>query len=877
MAQRYQAQMVAHRRASTLFPMAVMFGALAITTVVVLGATFGPQWGLTLGKVTAFLFLAQFFLDPFTDLPEIYSDTQTAIAGWRKILAVLDLPTEIAEPSPGVTLEGGALDVRADDVRYAYPDGGLVLHGISLHVPAGAHVAIVGETGCGKTTFAKLLTRLADPREGRIEVNGVDLREVAPASRRTAIRMVPQDGFLFDATLRDNVRYGREGSTDRDVETAFEELGLGDWVRVAARGPRHDRGRARRGDVGGRAPVGGARARADGLARPADPGRGHQRRGPGHRAAHQRGTAPAGRRDAPWSRSRTGSPPRRAPTTCSSSTRGASSRRGRTPTWPGAGDATPSSTAAGWATRRRPRPVSDFIDGLRSSAAASLFPTEGTLTLAGLHAPVEVRRDAWGVPYLQAAALDDLWFAQGVLTAGERLFQLDLLLRAANGRLSEVFAERTLADDRFARTWASTGRARRWRRGGRSATARCTGALPRGRVRVDRAPCRRRRSSTRCWICAPELPAGRAPRGRRRSPTWRGDCRATGTSELLPRVDPRARGRRGRGALLPSPPSDQPAVTPGGALHGAIFDALPRTPGQGSNDWVVAGSRTASGKPLLANDPHLPAIQPGVWVEFHLSAPGYRARGVALTFSPGRPAGHHRASRLGRHERQRRRAGPLRRSDSDEDGTAAAYGDAWEPLTVHHETIAVRGSDARHLSTVRATRHGPLLDTFVSGIESPELVALPPEPAYALRWTGADGAGIRPSLAVDAAPPPTSRRSARPCWTVECPGQNFVYADVDGTIGYACSGPFPRCAAPATAPSPVPGWTDEHEWDGRDRRVEDLPWSANPARGFLVTANNRIHDDAYPHLIGHDFHAPYRARRIAERLESRPARTTSRR
>ena len=100
-AQRYQAQMVAHRRASTLFPMAVMFGALAITTVVVLGATFGVQWGLTLGKVTAFLFLAQFFLDPFTDLPEIYSDTQTAIAGWRKILAVLDLPIEIAEPVAG--------------------------------------------------------------------------------------------------------------------------------------------------------------------------------------------------------------------------------------------------------------------------------------------------------------------------------------------------------------------------------------------------------------------------------------------------------------------------------------------------------------------------------------------------------------------------------------------------------------------------------------------------------------------------------------------------------------------------------------------------------------------------------------------------------
>jgi ATP-binding cassette subfamily B protein len=105
-----------------------------------------------------------------------------------------------------------------------------VLHGISLHVAAGANVAIVGATGCGKTTFAKLLTRLADPVGGRITVGGVDLRQIAPASRREAVRMVPQDGFLFDGTVRENVRFGREGATDRDVDTALEELGLGEWV-----------------------------------------------------------------------------------------------------------------------------------------------------------------------------------------------------------------------------------------------------------------------------------------------------------------------------------------------------------------------------------------------------------------------------------------------------------------------------------------------------------------------------------------------------------------------------------------------------------------------------------------------------------------------
>jgi putative ABC transport system ATP-binding protein len=227
---RYRAQMVAHRRASTLFPISVMFWALALASVVIVGAINGHSWGLTIGRVTAFLFLAQLFLDPFSDLPEIYSETQTAIAGWRKILSVLDLPVEIQEPEAGVELPRGALEVEADDVRYAYPGSDRVLHGITLRVAPGANVAIVGATGCGKTTFAKLLTRLADPVDGTIRIGGVDLREVAPTSRREAVRMVPQDGFLFDGTVRENVRFGREGASDRDVDTAFEELGLGAWI-----------------------------------------------------------------------------------------------------------------------------------------------------------------------------------------------------------------------------------------------------------------------------------------------------------------------------------------------------------------------------------------------------------------------------------------------------------------------------------------------------------------------------------------------------------------------------------------------------------------------------------------------------------------------
>ena len=227
---RYDAEVVAHFRAATLWPLSTVFYAISLAMIIALGAWFGVSWGLTFGSATAFLFLADIFLSVFQDIPEIYSETQTAIAGWRKILAVLDLPIEVEEPAEGVALPSGALSVLADDVRYRYRTGPEVLHGISFPVSPGAHVAIVGQTGCGKSTFVKLLARLADPTEGDVRIDDLDLRQVEPTSRRARIRIVPQDGFLFDTTVRENVRYGREDATDRDIETAFEELGLGGWV-----------------------------------------------------------------------------------------------------------------------------------------------------------------------------------------------------------------------------------------------------------------------------------------------------------------------------------------------------------------------------------------------------------------------------------------------------------------------------------------------------------------------------------------------------------------------------------------------------------------------------------------------------------------------
>ncbi|MGV3760477.1 MAG: ABC transporter ATP-binding protein [Actinomycetota bacterium] len=226
----YRAQMGAAKWFSVMFPLADLFGALALAAVVAVGAVNGPGWGLGFGELVAFVFLVNLLLMPVAELTEILDQTQTAIAGWRKILGVLATPIDVVEPDPGQPLPAGPLAVDLQGVRFSYRTGDEVLRGIDLHLPAGSSTAVVGETGSGKTTVAKLLCRLADPTHGTVRVGGIDLAEVAPDSRRSAIRMVPQDGFLFDATLYENVRLGRLDATRDDVRGAFEVLGLGAWL-----------------------------------------------------------------------------------------------------------------------------------------------------------------------------------------------------------------------------------------------------------------------------------------------------------------------------------------------------------------------------------------------------------------------------------------------------------------------------------------------------------------------------------------------------------------------------------------------------------------------------------------------------------------------
>ncbi|KRB75936.1 multidrug ABC transporter ATP-binding protein [Nocardioides sp. Root190] len=193
----------------------------------------GLAWGegITAGEVLAFAFLVTLFVGPVQMGTQILTDAQNAIAGWRRVIGILDTPADLVDPGPdGQRLPQGAIDVRFDAVSFAYPGGSEVLSDIDLVIPAGQRVAVVGETGSGKSTIAKLLTRLMDPSRGRVLLDGIDLREVAETALRSSVVLVPQEGFLFDDTLAANVRYGRLGATADDIREAAETIGLGDWL-----------------------------------------------------------------------------------------------------------------------------------------------------------------------------------------------------------------------------------------------------------------------------------------------------------------------------------------------------------------------------------------------------------------------------------------------------------------------------------------------------------------------------------------------------------------------------------------------------------------------------------------------------------------------
>lgn len=225
------AMVYAGRISAVLFPSGELFSVLTVAAVLVAGVALGPASGLTAGELVAFVFLVNLFLQPVAEFTDIIDQTQTAVAGWRRVLDLLDTPIDLPDPEPGVTLPDGPPALVVDGVTFAYSGTREpVLHDVSLCIDAGRRVALVGATGSGKTTLAKLLARLADPGSGRILVHGVDVREVAPASLRRTMVMVPQEGFLFDTTIGENVAYGKPGASDDELWQAFADLGLDSWL-----------------------------------------------------------------------------------------------------------------------------------------------------------------------------------------------------------------------------------------------------------------------------------------------------------------------------------------------------------------------------------------------------------------------------------------------------------------------------------------------------------------------------------------------------------------------------------------------------------------------------------------------------------------------
>ncbi len=219
---------------------AELLSAVVIAVALVVGSGLAVAGSVSVGTVVAFLFLAQLFVQPVTMLGEAVNEAQTAVAGWRRVIDVLDIPPDVADPGDdGQDLPAGSLSIEFDGVEFRYPlrgetaataSGTQALRPVSLTIAPRANVAVVGETGSGKTTFAKLLCRLMDPSSGTVRIGGVDVRSISFRSLRDRVVMVPQEGSLFRGSIADNVRMGMPDASDAAVLATFAELGLDEWL-----------------------------------------------------------------------------------------------------------------------------------------------------------------------------------------------------------------------------------------------------------------------------------------------------------------------------------------------------------------------------------------------------------------------------------------------------------------------------------------------------------------------------------------------------------------------------------------------------------------------------------------------------------------------
>ncbi len=493
---------------------------------------------------------------------------------------------------------------------------------------------------------------------------------------------------------------------------------------------------------------------------------------------------------------------------------------------------------------------------------------DGTVAVSGLSAPVEVIRDEWGVPHIYAENEHDLFFAQGYVHAQDRLWQMEFNRRIGSGTLSAVLGEATLDTDRFLRTlglrraaekdWAIVDDDTRvvleaYAEGVNAYIETHRDRLPLEFtiLGVDPAP----------WTPVDTLAWGKV---------MSFDLGGNYEFELL-----RARiiaelGEEAAQQLLPPYAEGAPVIIPPEArsyawLRGADFDGLDalsailgdRGPFWGSNNWVVHGSRTATGMPMLANDTHLGLNMPSIWYENGLH--GGRFDSVGFT-CPGVPMviiGHNSRIAWGVTN-----LAPdvqdfyIEKLDDPARPTRYEFQGWWQDLQVIQETIEVKDQSPVTLN-VLVTRHGPIMNDVIGDLEDAEPMAL--------RWTALEEGGtlFRAVVLINLATNWDEFRHALSFWDV--PSQNFVYADVDGNVGYQSPGRIPIRAPGHQGLVPVPGWTGEYEWQGFIP-FDELPSVFNPPTGFIATANNKVVPDDYPYHLAYEWAAPYRAQRITDLL-----------
>ncbi|HEY0756389.1 MAG TPA: penicillin acylase family protein [Ktedonobacteraceae bacterium] len=500
--------------------------------------------------------------------------------------------------------------------------------------------------------------------------------------------------------------------------------------------------------------------------------------------------------------------------------------------------------------------------------------TNGVLRLEELHESVEIVTDHYGVPHIYAHNEDDLYLAQGYIHAQYRLWQMELNRRIGSGRLSEIFGELTIEADRFTRRLGMHRAAAAGIQALSPHSTRILNAYARGvnafisnhrnnlpleftLLRVNPEP----------WQISDTLQWGKMM-GWNLGGNWETEIVR---ARLVAKLGPERAALLETGYDAEHPLIIPPGVAYAGANLGILeqYAALKQLSGfgllGGSNNWVVDGSMTTTGQPLLCNDPHLGQAAPSIWFECHLVAGDHDVVGASFPGSPGIIIGHNRHVAWGVTNAVSDVEDLYIEKFNPENPHEYEFMGHWEKAQVYREEIKVKGRQEPLVEEVRVTRHGPIL-TSIKGSTDAQNGALAEELPLALRWTALEHHNLIDAIEKMALSNNIDEfRSALRYW--DAPAQNFVFADTNGNIGYLMAGAIPtRSQGQSLVPSP--GWNGTCEWTGLIP-FEELPQTTNPPQHFIVTANNRVIDDSYPYYITHEWLNGYRAQRIRDLLTSK--------